>query len=152
MGRSTTLSDSEEGASFDFIVIGGGTNGLTAASYLSKQGQRVLLVERQNYLGGGAITQDLTLQGFHHDVFATSINSWRTGPVQQDLELEKYGYHDVDPDPVAATPFKSGKTLAIYRDLNKTSNHLVSNAFLQRGFIGTTHSSTLAQCTTISRT
>ena len=115
-----TVQNSRSSRTFDFIVVGGGVNGLTAASYLCKEGQHVLLLERQDIVGGAAITRELTLPGFLHDVLATSINTWRTGPVQSDLELEKYGYRDLNPDPVASTPFKNGKALSIYRDLGKT--------------------------------
>jgi len=105
----------------DFVIVGGGTNGLSAAAYLAKEGYSTVVLERQNYLGGGAITiDDYTLPGFRHDVFATSINIWRAGTIQKDLELEKYGYRDVDPDPVACTPFKNGKAVCIYKDLNLT--------------------------------
>jgi len=105
----------------DFIVIGAGTNGLAAAAYLGNEGYSALVLERLPYIGGGAITQELTLPGFKHDVFATSINIWRASSIQQDLELEKYGYRDVNPDPVASTPFRNGKgAISIYRDLNLT--------------------------------
>jgi phytoene dehydrogenase-like protein len=105
----------------DFIVIGAGTNGLAAAAYLGKEGYSTLVLEGNDYTGGGAVTQELTLPGFKHDVFATSINIWRASSIQQDLELEKYGYRDVSPDPVASTPFRDGRgAISIYRDLNMT--------------------------------
>ena len=114
------MSGTVYSSDFDFIVVGGGTNGLVAASYLSKAGYSVLLVEKQEYFGGGAITQELTLPGFQHDILATSINLWKAGTVQNDLELEKYGYSEASPNPVASTPFKSGKAISIYKDLNQT--------------------------------
>jgi phytoene dehydrogenase-like protein len=39
-------------ATFDAIVVGGGHNGLVAASYLAKGGKRVLLLEANSELGG----------------------------------------------------------------------------------------------------
>ncbi|MGI0079853.1 MAG: phytoene desaturase family protein [Nitrososphaerales archaeon] len=105
---------------YDYVVVGGGTNGLSAASYLSKQGYSVLVLEKQRVLGGAAITKELTLPGFKHDVFATSLNVWRASSIQQDLELEKFGLRVIDPDPVASTPFKSGKAITIFKKLNST--------------------------------
>jgi len=37
---------------YDAIVVGAGMAGLTAAAYLSKEGHKTLLVERQDYVGG----------------------------------------------------------------------------------------------------
>ena len=37
---------------FDIIIIGGGHNGLVAASYLSKKGKKVLVVEKNEKVGG----------------------------------------------------------------------------------------------------
>jgi phytoene dehydrogenase-like protein len=112
--------NSSTSTKFDFIVIGGGTNGLTAACFLGKEGYSVLVLERQNYQGGGAVTRELTLPGFQHDIFATSINVWRASSIQQELELEKYGYQDVSPEAVASTPFKHGRAVTIYRDPKST--------------------------------
>ena len=36
----------------DVIIIGGGHNGLTAASYLARQGLSVCVLERRNVIGG----------------------------------------------------------------------------------------------------
>jgi phytoene dehydrogenase-like protein len=104
----------------DFVIVGGGINGLSAAAYLGKEGYSTLVLEQSSEIGGGAITREITLPGFKHDVFATSINIWRASSIQQDLELEKYGYRDVDPDPVASTPFKRNKAISLYKDLNHT--------------------------------
>ena len=105
---------------YHFIVVGGGTNCLAAAAYLSRQGLRILVLERQSSIGGGAVTRELTLPGYHHDIFATSINMWKASPVQEDLQLDKYGYKEYSPDPVASTPFTNGKAVTLYKDLEKT--------------------------------
>ena len=109
---------------YDFIVIGGGTNGLTCASYLLREGYSVILVEKKNYLGGCAVSDEITLPGYKHDVLATSINIWRLGPVENELELKKHGYSDITPDIVASTPFRNGKAITIYRDEKRTSDSI----------------------------
>jgi len=50
---SRFAEDMEEFAETDVIVIGGGPSGLMAAHDLAKKKVRVLVVERNNYLGGG---------------------------------------------------------------------------------------------------
>jgi phytoene dehydrogenase-like protein len=105
---------------YDFIVIGGGVNGLTAASYLAKRGFSVILLERSDELGGCAITRELTIPGFKHDVMATSLNIFKAGPVKDDLELERFGFREALPDPVTAHPLPDGRALYIYRDIGKT--------------------------------
>lgn len=45
-------------SSYDVVVVGGGHNGLTAAAYLARAGSSVLLLERQDRLGGATISAD----------------------------------------------------------------------------------------------
>ncbi len=42
----------------DVVIIGGGHNGLTAAAYLARAGLDVLLLERDDHLGGAAVSAD----------------------------------------------------------------------------------------------
>ncbi|MBB4855523.1 phytoene dehydrogenase-like protein [Mycobacteroides chelonae] len=41
---------------YDTVIVGGGHNALTAAAYLARAGQRVLLLERLDVVGGAAIS------------------------------------------------------------------------------------------------
>jgi phytoene dehydrogenase-like protein len=41
---------------YDAIIVGGGHNGLAAAAYLSRAGQRVLVLERLDHAGGAAVS------------------------------------------------------------------------------------------------
>lgn len=42
----------------DVVIIGGGHNGLTAAAYLARAGLGVLLLERDDHLGGAAVSAE----------------------------------------------------------------------------------------------
>ena len=43
-------------SAFDVVVVGGGHNGLVAASYLAKSGKKVALMEARATLGGASIS------------------------------------------------------------------------------------------------
>lgn len=43
--------------SYDAVIIGGGHNGLVSAAYLAKAGKSVLVLERNNYIGGATTSQ-----------------------------------------------------------------------------------------------
>lgn len=53
----------ENGAKYDTVVIGGGIAGVAAAADLANAGQRVAILEANNYLGGRLKTTPVNLQG-----------------------------------------------------------------------------------------
>ena len=59
-------------ADADILVIGSGHNGLVAAAYLAVAGKRVLVLERNEWFGGGVVTRELTRPGFRHDQHSMS--------------------------------------------------------------------------------
>src|SRR3981189_1348310 len=46
-------------ARYDVIILGAGHNGLVAASYLTRAGLSVLLLERNDYIGGATTSQQV---------------------------------------------------------------------------------------------
>ncbi len=56
--------------SYDAIIIGSGPNALVNAAYLTRAGWSVLMLEKNDRPGGGVRTEELTLPGFHHDLYA----------------------------------------------------------------------------------
>ena len=51
---------------YDVIVIGSGANGLTSGAYMAKAGEKVLVLERNPWFGGGVVTREIVSPGFFH--------------------------------------------------------------------------------------
>ncbi len=73
--------------SYDTVIVGAGMAGLTAAAYLSRAGQRVLLCEKNLKVGG--LVNSFTVDGFTFDGGIRAIeNSGIVFPMLRDLGLE----------------------------------------------------------------
>ena len=105
---------------YDFIIIGGGPNGLCVAAYLSKAGQKVLVLERHLEVGGGLATEEVTLGGYYHNTHCVYHMMVDYAPPYEDLELEKYRCKYVYPDPQVVMPFSDGKCLCLYSDVDRS--------------------------------
>ncbi len=105
---------------YDFIIIGGGPNGLCVAAYLAKAGQKVLVLERYFEVGGGLMTEEVTLGGFYHNTHAVYHMMVDYAPIYKDLELEEYRCKYVYPELQVAMPFPDGKALCLYSDVERS--------------------------------
>ncbi len=78
----------------DHVIIGTGINALVAGAMLSRQGKKVLLLEREERIGGCMMTTEATLPGFHHDVMAATFVLFLTSPAYGELaeDLGKHGF------------------------------------------------------------
>jgi phytoene dehydrogenase-like protein len=83
-------------AEFDHLIIGSGINALVAAALLSRKGDSVLVIERENRIGGCMYTSDeVTLPGYHHDVMAATFVLFLTSPAYAEL-AEDLGQHGLE--------------------------------------------------------
>ncbi len=97
----------------DAIVIGAGHNGLVAACYLARAGLRVTVVERNDWIGGAAVSREI-YPGFLYSNCSYVASLFRP-EIMRDLELPKHGLQ-ILPYEGGAVFTRSGGYLAMYRD------------------------------------
>lgn len=77
----------------DHIIVGSGINALVCAAVLSGKGEKVLMLERNEVIGGCLRTEEITAPGFVHDVMATTFVLFVTSPAYAALgkDLARHG-------------------------------------------------------------
>src|SRR6204780_5988344 len=103
---------------YDIVAIGSGHNGLVAAAYLAAAGKKVLVLERNEWFGGGVVTAELTGPGYLHDRFSTGHIFIQANPLIKNDELKllsRYGLKYVYPEMPFACVFDDGSSIGLYR-------------------------------------
>jgi phytoene dehydrogenase-like protein len=113
------------GADYDVIVVGAGHNGLITAAYLAQAGYRVGVFERRGMVGGAVATQEI-VPGYRFDLGGSAHILIRLTPIVAELGLERFGLEYLELDPLFFAPFPDGDSLFIYRDEDRTCQHLES--------------------------
>ena len=105
-------------AAADFVIVGSGINALVAAAQLGRKGHKVLLVERNDRIGGCIRTDEITAPGFVHDVMATTFVLFITSPAFAELggELEKRGLTFAQTPKPSAVLLPDGRHLLLTMD------------------------------------
>ena len=113
---------------YDAVIVGGGHNGLVAASYLASEGLSVLVLERLERIGGAIATEEL-YPGFHVP-YCAYICHMLHGKIIEDLELRRHGFDLYPVDPWQFQPFPDGTHLLgwhrprrLYQEIRKLSEH-----------------------------
>ena len=102
----------------DILIIGGGHNGLVAASYLAEAGLDVLVLERRDIVGGACVTEEL-IPGFKFST-ASMICGLLQPKVIEELELRSHGLDIYAPDPSSTVVLSEGRYLCSWMDQAKT--------------------------------
>lgn len=98
---------------YDAIVVGGGHNGLVTACYLQKAGLDVIVVEKNDWVGGAAVSRSLT-PGFLYSNCSYVCSLFRP-EIMRDLELPRHGLQ-VLPYEGGAVLTRDGDYIANYRE------------------------------------
>ena len=99
-------------AMHDVIIVGGGHNGLACATYLARTGADVLMLERERFVGGSSVTDEVW-PGYQISS-AAYVASLMPPRVVRELELEKFGYQVSILDPDYWVPYKDGTSLTLW--------------------------------------
>jgi len=87
---------------YDAIVIGAGHNGITNAAFLAKAGLDVLLVEKNEYIGGATVSRELYKDWKYSN--CSYVCSLLRPEVYREMNLAKYGLQIV--------PYGGGVTIS----------------------------------------
>ena len=118
---------------YDAIVIGAGHNGLTNAAYLAKAGLDVLVVEKNDYIGGAAVSRELH-EGWTYSNCSYVCSLMRQA-IHRDLDLSRHGLilvpylGSVNYDDAGNTLIAYNSEEAAYLELKRHSRHDADSMF-----------------------
>jgi phytoene dehydrogenase-like protein len=101
----------------DAVIVGSGINSLACAALLARAGWAVLVLEREDVLGGCVRTAELTEPGYLHDVLSAWHPLWVGGGAHAELgeELAARGLEYLNTDLPTATAFPNGESAFLHR-------------------------------------
>ncbi|MFD1079618.1 phytoene desaturase family protein, partial [Longispora fulva] len=109
---------------YDAIIVGSGSNGISAAIRLQQKGLKTAIFEQASSPGGATRTQELTLPGFKHDVGSSILPLGLASPFLRNLPLKDHGLEWVYPEIAYSHPFIDGTAYACFKDLYQTAAQL----------------------------
>lgn len=108
---------------YDIVVMGAGQNTLGAAAYLAKAGKKVVVLERHDFIGGGAVTIERNAPGFKYDKHSIAHVLIQANPLITNDELgllSQFGLKYFYPPVGSTTVFEDYRTLDFHFDLDET--------------------------------
>ncbi len=111
---------------YDYLVIGGGHNGLIAANYLAKSGASVAVLEQQPYLGGMAASHAHVAAAPQHRLSQGAIDAvfLKTTPIIEELGLRQHGFALIDIEAGYGWTDGDGETLCLFNDAARTAREI----------------------------
>jgi beta-carotene ketolase (CrtO type) len=111
----------------DVIVIGGGHHGLTCATYLARAGKRVVVLEREPWLGGMTYSRETVedAPGFVMNPCAVDLLFTNLEPsIISELRLESFGLRQASPEPWGSYLGPEGQSIGLWRSLDRTVDEI----------------------------
>jgi len=100
---------------YDVAVIGAGHNGLVCAALLAKAGRSVAVFEREDRIGGAAVSQTDVWPGYTLSMASYVLSTFDPWLIEE-LDLRSYGLEFYRKDPYAFTPLPDGRSLLLGSD------------------------------------
>ena len=99
--------------SYDVVFVGSGINSLAGAALLARAGRRVLVLERNDYLGGAIKTAEITEPGFTHEVFSSWHPLFMGSAAYAELgdELQARGLEYLNTELATGSLFPDGESI-----------------------------------------
>lgn len=97
---------------YDSIIVGAGHNGLVCAAYLAKAGQKVVIVESSDVVGGLGAAREFH-PGFRACVAHSAMHFF--GKIAADLKLASHGYRETDSAKTVVGLERHGKHVLVNR-------------------------------------
>lgn len=120
---------------YEAIIVGSGPNGLAAAITMQRQGIATLLVEKNETIGGGLRSGEITLPGFVHDICSAVHPMAVSSPFMASLPLAEFGLQYIYPPVCAVHPLDGGEAAILYPSLTDTVNGLGIDGFAYQQLI-----------------
>lgn len=107
---------------FDAIIIGAGHNALAAAIHLANRGWSVGIFEQSDKAGGAIRTEEVTLPGFRHDLYALNLSLFAGSPfvAEHGEGLTAHGLAFAPAEHCFASPMQDGRWFGVSKDLETT--------------------------------
>ena len=106
---------------YEFVIVGSGMNSLVCAAMLTKAGKRVVVLERNDRIGGCIRTEEL-FPGYTHDILSSSYPLFVAGPGYEALgpDLHAAGLEFANTDLPTAVVTEDGRSLIMSTDGEET--------------------------------
>lgn len=115
------------GGTYDFVVLGGGHNGLITTAYLAKAGFSVVCLEANDECGGNTRSGEVTAPGYISDLGGMVHNMISATPIVTEDELglfSKYGFEYAHAKALFCSIFPDQTHLIMDHSMEKTCENI----------------------------